>query len=148
MPQYVPGSISPDCYDGSYTSPHSGFPNPSSPDTSTPMDANFSSAAQIGQRLAAIGDEFNRTYEKGFENKMAHAIRQSIRIVGNCQNFALSLLRSVKNIASRVDHGANRIPGRRTLVSTRDPVAVYPNLLLLAALVAVFGLVIKLGLDD
>ncbi|KAG8579830.1 hypothetical protein GDO81_011071 [Engystomops pustulosus] len=70
------------------------------------------------------------------------------RIVGNCQSFALSLLRSVKNITSRVDHGVTRTPGRRTLVATRGPVTFYPNLLLLAALVAVFGLVIKLGLDD
>ncbi|KAG8579831.1 hypothetical protein GDO81_011071 [Engystomops pustulosus] len=79
---------------------------------------------------------------------MADVIRQSIRIVGNCQSFALSLLRSVKNITSRVDHGVTRTPGRRTLVATRGPVTFYPNLLLLAALVAVFGLVIKLGLDD
>lgn len=148
MPQHVPGSISSGCYVDSHSNPHSGLQNPSGPDTSNPTDVNLSSAAQIGQRLAAIGDEFNRTFEKGFENKMADVIRQSIRIVGNCQNFALSLLRSVKNITSRVDHGVTETPGRGTLVSTRDPVTIYPNLLLLAALVAVFGLVIKLGLDD
>ncbi|KAM4035201.1 uncharacterized protein ACNLHF_014368 [Anomaloglossus baeobatrachus] len=143
MPQHVPESISSGCYVIPHSHPQSGLQN-----TSNPADVTHSSAAQIGQRLAAIGDEFNRSYGKGFENKMAHVLRQSIRVVGNCQNFALSLLRSVKNITSRVDHGVTRTPGRRALVSTRGPVTVYPNLLLLAALVAVFGIIIKLGLDE
>ncbi|CAJ0964020.1 unnamed protein product [Ranitomeya imitator] len=157
MPQHVPGSISSGCYVVSHSHPQSGLQNTISPDTSNPTDVNhsnqgpgpFSSGLRIiGQRLAIIGDDISEVTGKGFENKMAHVIRQSIRVVGNCQNFALSLLRSVKNITSRVDHGVTQTPGRGALVSTRDPVTVNPNLLLVAALVAVFGIIIKLGLDD
>lgn len=40
----------------------------------------YSSAVQIGQRLAVIGDEFNRAYEARIPNKMAHIIRESMYV--------------------------------------------------------------------
>ncbi|PIO30069.1 hypothetical protein AB205_0136500 [Aquarana catesbeiana] len=143
MSQHISGNITSNCYVGSHSHVNRRQRSHLSFDTS-----NLSSAVQIGQRLAVIGDEFNRAYEARIPNKMAHIIRESMRIFSTCQAFVLNVLRSVKNLTSRVDHGVTPAPGRTSLVYRSEPGRICHSLLLLAALAAVCGLLIKLGLDS
>ncbi|KAM5171904.1 uncharacterized protein ACMZJ9_004699 [Mantella aurantiaca] len=147
MSQRISGNITSNCYVGSH-SHVSRRQQPLLSSTSNIPTSNLSSAVQIGQRLAVIGDEFNREYEARIPNKMAHIIRESKRIFSNCQAFVMSVLRSVKNLASRVDHGVTPTPGRTSLVYRSEPGGICHSLLLLAALAAVCMLIIKLGLDS
>ncbi|PIO30070.1 hypothetical protein AB205_0136500 [Aquarana catesbeiana] len=107
MSQHISGNITSNCYVGSHSHVNRRQRSHLSFDTS-----NLSSAVQIGQRLAVIGDEFNRAYEARIPNKMAHIIRESMYVYRS------------------------------------EPGRICHSLLLLAALAAVCGLLIKLGLDS
>ncbi|XP_075575433.1 translocator protein isoform X2 [Pelecanus crispus] len=53
------------------------------PDTTEQMEFNISSAAQVGRQLALIGDEFNRTYHRKFEDTLldlAHGFTVSMEV--------------------------------------------------------------------
>ncbi|XP_055567436.1 uncharacterized protein LOC129736158 isoform X2 [Falco cherrug] len=64
--------------------------------TTEQMEFNISSATQVGHQLALIGDEFNRTYNRKFEDTLLHLahgvfqtwniIRSVIRSFGNILN--------------------------------------------------------------
>ncbi|MEE6477536.1 hypothetical protein FKM82_011543 [Ascaphus truei] len=105
------------CHIGAQSEQNHEFLAPLNSDTSHTAGVNLSSAVHIGQRLAVIGDELHRTYEQRFESKMALIVRASMRIANNCQAFALSVLRSVKHITSRVDPGGTRTAVNSPLVS-------------------------------
>ncbi|XP_068134268.1 uncharacterized protein [Hyperolius riggenbachi] len=147
MSQRTSGNVTSYCYVGLHRSPgrrqrpHLGLETPNS------TGLTYSSAGQIGQRLAVIGDEFNRTYEARIHNKMAHVLRESIRIFSNCQGLVSNVLRSVTNFTSRVDHGVTPTAGRTSLVHRSTPGKLCHSLLFLAVLAAVCGLVFKLGLE-
>ncbi|MEE6477538.1 hypothetical protein FKM82_011543 [Ascaphus truei] len=136
------------CHIGAQSEQNHEFLAPLNSDTSHTAGVNLSSAVHIGQRLAVIGDELHRTYEQRFESKMALIVRASMRIANNCQAFALSVLRSVKHITSRVDPGGTRTAVNSPLMPATGPEPMYQNLLLAFALIVVSGTIIKLGLDD
>ncbi|CAH2278363.1 hypothetical protein AB205_0136500 [Pelobates cultripes] len=135
-----------DCHTGTQNHHRQAVQTEFSSDTSYSTDVNLSSAVQIGQRLAVIGDELNRTFETRRQSSMARVVRASMRFVSNCQAFVLNVLRSVKNFPSRVDHV--EITGRSHPIPVMDLGWVCRYMLLVIALVVIWAVFVKLGFDD
>ncbi|XP_061862676.1 uncharacterized protein LOC104551706 [Colius striatus] len=68
------------------------------PDTTEQMEFNISSAAQVGHQLALIGDEFNRTYHRKFEDTLLHLAHGVALSVFQTWNIIKSVIRSFGNI--------------------------------------------------
>ncbi|KAM6424707.1 uncharacterized protein O9250_002236 [Rhynochetos jubatus] len=71
------------------------------PDTTEQMEFNISSAAQVGHQLALIGDEFNRTYHRKFEDTLFHLARGVAISVFQTWNVIRSVVRSFGNTWSK-----------------------------------------------
>ncbi|KAM4677664.1 uncharacterized protein O3C94_009739 [Discoglossus pictus] len=136
------------CHVGTQREHHPEFRAPLTADTSYTSEVDLSSAVQIGQRLAVIGDELHRTCKSRHPSKIGHLVLASMRIANHCQAFVLSVLRSIKQSVCRVDHGETRPADNPPLVPASEPDNTLRTLLFALVLVAVSGLLISLASND
>ncbi|OCT86044.1 hypothetical protein XELAEV_18019738mg [Xenopus laevis] len=136
----------PQCHRGPQTEHDDGCPTHPNLDTSPSVEATLSSAALIGHRLSVIGDEFNTMYAASFPSRIGRIVRTTVRVASDCWADVRDALRSVRNTANRVDHGASGTAGQWTLGRAAEPDGKCRKLLLAIGLIAVSGILMKLGL--
>ncbi|KAE8613140.1 hypothetical protein XENTR_v10007591 [Xenopus tropicalis] len=137
-----------ECQSGPHTEPHYGCPLPPNLDTSLSVEPTLrsSSVILIGHRLSVIGDEFNRMYDSSFQSRIGQIIRTTMRVAGDCWADVRDVLRSVRNTPNHVDRGASGAAGQSTLGPAAEPGGTCKKLLLAVGLIAVSGILVKLGL--
>ncbi|KAM6094653.1 uncharacterized protein VSU04_005040 isoform 1-T2 [Chlamydotis macqueenii] len=116
------------------------------PDTREQMEFNISSATQVGHQLALIGDEFNRTYDRKFEDTLLH-LGQGVAIsVFQTWNIIKSVIRSFGNILN--NNWTKRIIGYGSWICKLPFRWVCQKLVPAALLVVVFWWAMNYGLRN
>ncbi|KFQ96961.1 hypothetical protein Y956_09147 [Nipponia nippon] len=106
------------------------------PDTTEQMEFNISSATQVGRQLALIGDEFNRTYHRKFEDTLLHLAHGVAISVFQTWNIVKSVMRSFGNILN--NNWTKRIIGYGSWICRLPFRCVCQQLVPAALLVAAF----------
>ncbi|XP_068807105.1 uncharacterized protein [Struthio camelus] len=116
------------------------------PDTTQQMEFNISTAIQVGHQLAVIGDEFNRTYNRKFEDTLLHLARGVAISVFQTWNIIKSVIRSLGNLLS--NNWTKKIIGYGSWICRLPFRCVCQKLVPAALLVVAFWWTINYGLRN
>ncbi|KFV45266.1 hypothetical protein N328_12780 [Gavia stellata] len=116
------------------------------PDTTEQMEFNISSATQVGHQLALIGDEFNRTYHRKFEDTLLHLAHGVAISVFQTWNIIKSVIRSFGNILN--NNWTKRIIGYGSWICRLPFRCVCQKLVPAALLVVAFWWAMNYGLQN
>ncbi|KFO94491.1 hypothetical protein N320_04203 [Buceros rhinoceros silvestris] len=116
------------------------------PDTTEQMEFNISSATQVGHQLALIGDEFNRTYYRKFEDTLLHLTHVVALSVFQTWDIIKSVIRSFGNVLN--NNWTKRIIGYGSWICRLPFQCVCQNLVPAALLVVAFWWAMNYGLQN
>ncbi|KGL78032.1 hypothetical protein N309_00762 [Tinamus guttatus] len=116
------------------------------PDTTQQMEFNISSAVQVGHQLALIGDDFNRLYNRKFEDALLHLAHRVAISVFQTWNIIKSVIRSFGNLWN--NNWTKRIIGYASWVCRLPFRCLCQKLVPAAVLVVAFWWTINYGLQN